>query len=172
VLDEIPVIKEAFERATGRTSGGLVGCYRMDGAATAVVAMGSVIGSVKDVVDELREQGVPIGVVAVSCYRPWPLDEVRAALAGLERVIVLNRAFAVGSGTMLGQDVRLTLATSSARVHDVVAGLGGRPVTRSSIRSLVHAVLGGEVDPDRLHFLDLDQDVVARELVASQVKES
>ena len=172
VLDEIPVIKEAFERATGRTSGGLVGCYRMDGAATAVVAMGSVIGSVKDVVDELREQGVPIGAVAVSCYRPWPLDEVRAALAGLERVIVLNRAFAVGSGTMLGQDVRLTLATSSARVHDVVAGLGGRPVTRSSIRSLVHAVLGGEVHPDRLHFLDLDQDVVARELAGSRAKES
>jgi pyruvate ferredoxin oxidoreductase alpha subunit len=172
VLDEIPVIAEAFERATGRASGGLVGSYRMDGASIAVVGMGSVIGSVKDVVDELREQGVPIGVVAVSCYRPWPLDEVRAALAGLERVIVLNRAFAVGSGTMLGQDVRLTLATSSARVHDVVAGLGGRPVTRSSIRSLVHAVLGGEVDPDRLHFLDLDQDVVARELVASQVKES
>ena len=59
--------------------------------------------------------GVPIGVVAVSCYRPWPLDEVRAALAGLERVVVLNRAFAVGSGTMLGQDVRLTLATSATR---------------------------------------------------------
>jgi pyruvate ferredoxin oxidoreductase alpha subunit len=172
VLDEIPCIAEAFERATGRASGGLVSSYRMDGAEIAVVAMGSVLGSVKDVVDELREVGAPIGVVAVSCYRPWPLDEVRAALAGLEQVVVLNRAFAVGSGTMLGQDVRLTLAASAARVYDVVAGLGGRPVTHASIRSLVEAVLGGEVDPDRLHFLDLDQDVVARELGPSLAVES
>ena len=172
VLDEIPVVAGAFERATGRTSGGLVSSYRMDDAAIAVVAMGSVIGSVKDVVDELRDEGVAIGVVAVSCYRPWPLDEVRSALAGLERVVVLNRAFAVGSGTMLGQDVRLTLATSPTTVHDVVAGLGGRPVTRPSIRSLVDAVVAGEVDPDRLYFLDLDQDVVARELVVALAQES
>lgn len=172
VLDEVPVIAEAFEQATGRSSGGLVSSYRMEEATIAVLAMGSVLGSVKDVVDELRDVGVPIGVVAVSCYRPWPLDEVRAALAGLEQVVVLNRAFAVGSGTMLGQDVRLTLATSATRVHDVVAGLGGRPVTRASIRSLLDAVIGGEVDPDRLHFLDLDQDVVARELGLALAKES
>ena len=172
VLDEVPVIAEAFEQATGRSSGGLVSAYRMDDAAVAVVAMGSVIGSVKDVADELRDAGVPIGVVAVSCYRPWPLDEVRTALAGLEQVVVLNRAFAVGSGTMLGQDVRLTLAASPTQVYDVVAGLGGRPVTRASIRSLLDAVIGGEVDPDRLHFLDLDQDVVARELGLAMAKES
>ena len=92
--------------------------------------------------------------------------------AGLEQVVVLNRAFAVGSGTMLGQDVRLTLAASPTQVYDVVAGLGGRPVTRASNRSLLDAVTGGEVDPDRLHFLDLDQDVVARELGLALAKES
>jgi pyruvate ferredoxin oxidoreductase alpha subunit len=162
-LDEVPLVAQEFERATGRRSGGLVGSYRMDDAVTAVVAMGSVLGSVKDVVDELRDEGVRIGAVTVTCYRPWPLDEVRSALAHVERVIVLNRAFSVGSGTMLGQDVRLTLPTPAAAVYDVVAGLGGRPVTRDSIRALVAAVLGGEVDPDRLHFLDLDRALLGRE---------
>jgi pyruvate ferredoxin oxidoreductase alpha subunit len=187
-LEEIPVVAEEFTRATGRTSGGLVSRYRTGDAETVVVAMGSVLGSVKDVVDELREDGVRIGAVTVTCFRPWPTDEVREALAGVERVIVLNRAFSVGSGTMLGQDVRLTLTTlasSSASasasapapapapvVHDVVAGLGGRPVTRDSIRALVAAVLGGEVDPDRLHFLDLDRSLLGGEDLTPAAKDA
>ncbi|MBD3947115.1 pyruvate ferredoxin oxidoreductase [Nocardioides ganghwensis] len=181
-LEEIPVVAEEFTRATGRTSGGLVSRYRTDDAETVVVAMGSVLGSVKDVVDELREDGVRIGAVTVTCFRPWPTDEVREALAGVERVIVLNRAFSVGSGTMLGQDVRLTLTTRAPSpatvpapatvVHDVVAGLGGRPVTRDSIRALVAAVLGGEVDPDRLHFLDLDRSLLEGEDLTPAAKDA
>ncbi len=171
-LDEVPVVADAFARATGRTSGGLTRCYRMDDAVTAVVAMGSVLGSVKDVVDDLRASGERIGVVGVSCFRPWPLDEIRAALSSVDRVIVLNRAFSVGSGTMLGQDVRLTVGSAGPSVVDVVAGLGGRPVTRKSIRTLLDAVLAGGVDPDRLHFLDLDQALVERELAHVMPQES
>ncbi|MCW2736800.1 hypothetical protein [Nocardioides sp.] len=170
-LDAVLVV-EAFARATGRTSGGLVSAYRMEDAVTAVVAMGSVPGSVRDAVDQLRDEDVRIGVVGISCYRPWPLDEVRKALSGLERVIVLNGAFALGSGTMLGQDVRLTLGASDTAVHDVVAGLRGRPVTRGSVRTLLDAVLAGEVDPDRVYFLDLDQALLARELALSRPQES
>jgi pyruvate ferredoxin oxidoreductase alpha subunit len=161
-LDEVPLVAQEFERATGRRSGGLVASYRMDDAVTAVVAMGSVLGSVKDVVDQLRDEGVRIGAVTVTCYRPWPLDEVRSALAHVQRVVVLNRAFSVGSGTMLGQDVRLAVGSSGVPVHDVVAGLGGRAVTRTSVRGLLAAVLGGDIDPDRLHFLDLDQTLLGR----------
>jgi pyruvate ferredoxin oxidoreductase alpha subunit len=162
-LDEVPLVAQEFERATGRRSGGLVASYRMDDAVTAVVAMGSVLGSVKDVVDQLRDEGVRIGALTVTCYRPWPLDEVRSALARVDRIIVLNRAFSVGSGTMLGQDVRLTTAASGAPVHDVVAGLGGRAVTSAGVRDLLTAVLDGEIDPGRLHFLDLDQTLLGRE---------
>jgi pyruvate ferredoxin oxidoreductase alpha subunit len=171
-LEEVPLIAAAYAMATGRDSGGLVSTYRTDDAVVAVVAMGSVLGTVKDVVDQLRDEGVRIGAVGVSCFRPWPLDAVRAALAPLDRVIVLNRAFAVGSGTMLGQDVRLTLAGAPTTVVDVVAGLGGRPVTRASVRTLVDTVLGGGLDPAELHFLDLDRAVVARELTPSPAKES
>jgi pyruvate ferredoxin oxidoreductase alpha subunit len=162
-LDEVPLVAQEFERATGRRSGGLVASYRMDDAVTAVVAMGSVLGSVKDVVDQLRDEGVRIGALTVTCYRPWPLDEVRSALARVDRIIVLNRAFSVGSGTMLGQDVRLTTAASGAPVPDVVAGLGGRAVTSAGVRNLLTAVLDGEIDPGRLHFLDLDQTLLGRE---------
>jgi pyruvate ferredoxin oxidoreductase alpha subunit len=45
-----------------------------------------------------------------------------------------------------------------------VAGLGGRPVTRRSLRGLFDDVLADRLDPGRLHFLDLNTGLVEREL--------
>ena len=64
-LDEIPRIADEFEEAFGRPSGGLVPGYRADDAETIVVALGSVLGTIEDVVDELREAGTRIGAVAI-----------------------------------------------------------------------------------------------------------
>jgi pyruvate ferredoxin oxidoreductase alpha subunit len=107
---------------------------------------------------------VAVGTLGVTCFRPWPLDEIREALAGVSRVIVLNRAFSVGSGSILGADVRLSLAAEPTRVYDVVLGLGGRPVTRAVLRRLLDDVLDEQVSDRVLSFPDLDADVVAREL--------
>ena len=163
-LEEIPMIRDAFELVVGRSSGGLVREYRMEDAEIAVVAMGSVLGSIKDVVDDLRDLGIRIGVVGVTCFRPWPYDEVQQSLRGADRVVVVNRAFAVGSGSILGQDVRLTLIGSETVVYDVVAGLGGRPITRDSLRVLLEDVMADRLDPDRLQFVDLDEERIEQEL--------
>jgi pyruvate ferredoxin oxidoreductase alpha subunit len=163
-LDLIPTIAGAFSQAFGRSSGGLVRPYRTTDAETVVVALGSVLGTIEDVVDELRDEGVKIGALGIKCFRPWPLDEVRAALEGASRVIVLEKAFAVGLGGVLGQNVRLALSGLPAKVYDVVAGLGGRAITKQSLRTLFADVLAGHVPPDRLTFLDLDWQLVAREV--------
>jgi len=163
-LDLIPSIASEFESGFGRPSGGLVRGYRTEDAETVVVALGSVLGTIEDVVDELREQGVRIGALAIKCFRPWPSQEIRAALWDVERVIVLEKAFAVGAGGIVGQNTRLALDGSDARIHDVIAGLGGRPITRRSLRALFDDVLGDRLEPRLLHFLDLKRDVVEREL--------
>ena len=163
-LDVIPEIASTFSQAFGRSSGGLVRRYRSSDAETIVVALGSVLGTIEDVVDELRDQGVKIGALGITCFRPYPIEEVRSALAGAQRVIVLEKAFAVGLGGIVGQNVRLALAGLPARVYDVVAGLGGRPITTRSLHTLVADVLADRLEPDRLTFLDLDFELVAREL--------
>ena len=163
-LDVIPEIASTFSQAFGRSSGGLVRRYRSSDAETIVVALGSVLGTIEDVVDELRDQGVKIGALGITCFRPYPIEEVRTALAGARRVIVLEKAFAVGLGGIVGQNVRLALAGLPARVYDVVAGLGGRPLTKRSLHALVADVLADRLEPDRLTFLDLDFELVAREL--------
>src|SRR5919199_1042806 len=85
MTDAIPRLADQFEAAFGRRSGGLLRSYRTEDADTVVLALGSVLGTIEDVVDELREQGVRIGAVGLKCFRPYPLDEVREALSGAAR---------------------------------------------------------------------------------------
>ncbi len=167
-LDEIPVIADDFRRAFGRASGGLLKPYRMEDAETVVVALGSVLGTIEEVVDDLRDEGVPVGLLGISCFRPWPVAEVREALSRAKRVVVVERAFAVGAGGIVGQNTRDATRGLPMDVYDVVAGLGGRPITRASLRGLLDDVLAGSVDSQRLHFLDLDFALVQRELERSR----
>ncbi|WP_374457185.1 pyruvate ferredoxin oxidoreductase [Nocardioides sp.] len=163
-LDEVPAIADDFRTAFGRSSGGLLKPYRVDDAETVVVALGSVLGTIEEVVDTMREEGHRIGALGITCFRPWPVAEVRAALAGARRVVVVEKAFAVGAGGIVGQNVRDATRSLPVEVYDVVAGLGGRPITRASLRGLLDDVLAGRVDAGRLHFLDLDHELVQREL--------
>ena len=167
-LDEIPVIAADFRAAFGRDSGGLLKPYRLEGAKTVVVALGSLLGTIEEVVDSLRDEGVPVGVLGVRCFRPWPLGEIREALSGAERVVVVEKAFAVGAGGIVGQNTRDATRDLPVEVYDVVAGLGGRPITRASLRRLLDDVLGGSLDSRKLHFLDLDNGLVQRELARSR----
>jgi pyruvate ferredoxin oxidoreductase alpha subunit len=161
-LDLIPDIARRFEEGFGRDTGGLVRSYRTDGAETIVVALGSVLGSLKDTIDEMREQGERIGVLGITTFRPWPSDEVRRALAGAKRIVVLEKALAVGIGGIVSLDVRVAVAGTESIVHTVIAGLGGRPITTSSLRRLLTSAVRGEL-PD-ITFLDLDRGLVEREL--------
>jgi pyruvate ferredoxin oxidoreductase alpha subunit len=161
-LDLIPEIAGDFAAAFGRDSGGLVRGYRSEDADTVVIALGSVLGTIEDVIDELRDEGVSIGALAIRTFRPYPLDEVREALSGARRVVVLEKAFAVGVGGIVGQNVRLAMSGQPVRVYDVVAGLGGRPITKRSLRTLF-----ADAVEDRLEtqtFLDMDWELVDREL--------
>ncbi|MGN6577056.1 MAG: transketolase C-terminal domain-containing protein [Nocardioides sp.] len=167
-LDAIPEIAAEFADVFGRRSGGLVRPYRCEDAETIVLALGSVRGTIEEVVDGLRDEGVSIGVLGIGCFRPWPKDEVREALQHAERVVVLEKAFAVGAGGIVGQNTRDATRGLPIEVYDVVAGLGGRPITRESLRGLLDDVLKGRIDPKRLHFLDLDFALVQRELERSR----
>jgi pyruvate ferredoxin oxidoreductase alpha subunit len=167
-LDEIPAVASAFAESFGREPGGLVKPYRTVDAEIVVVALGSVLGTVRATVDAMRDDGVAIGALGVTCFRPWPADEVRDALAHAREVIVVERAFAVGAGGIVGQNTRLALAHLPITLYDVVAGLGGRPVTRASLRTVFTDVVEHRLTPNRLHFLDLNEDVVNRELERSR----
>src|SRR4051794_24511220 len=160
-LEAVPRLAARFQEAFGRDSGGLVRPYRCEDAETIVVALGSVLGTIEDVVDELRDAGGRVGALAIRCFRPWPEAEVRAALRGARRVVVVEKAFAPGlGGGVVGADVRLALGgvPDPPVIYDVVAGLGGRAITRASLRRLLADAEAGALEP--LTWLDLDHALV------------
>lgn len=161
-LSLIPVLAEEFSTQFGRRSGGLLHTYNTDDAETIVVAMGSVNGTIKDVVDEMRATGERIGVVVITSFRPFPLDEVYGALAHAQRVVVVEKSLAVGLGGNLAPNVRMALRGAGIPVLTAIAGLGGRAITAASLRRLFEQA--GRDELDEVTFLDLRWDVVNREL--------
>ncbi len=161
-LDLIPALARELTNVLGRQQEGLLRGYRCEDAETVVLALGSVIGTIADAVDQLREQGVSIGALALKAFRPFPLEEVRAAIGEARRVVVLEKAIALGVGGIVSQNVRIALAGSDAHVSTVIAGLGGRPITTSALVALLQDAVAERLAP--LSFLGLNSELVAREL--------
>jgi len=161
-LELMPSWADEFRRIFGRESGGLAHAYRTDDAETVVVALGSVLGTIKDTVDEMRAQGIRIGVLGITCFRPWPRAAVRQALGNAKRVVVLEKSLAVGMGGIVANNVAASFAGAPALVHAVIAGLGGRAITRRSLHEVFGRAAEGRLDA--ITFLDLDQALVGRVL--------
>jgi pyruvate ferredoxin oxidoreductase alpha subunit len=157
-LERIPALAAEYAAAFGRSGDGLLTPYRLGGADTVVVAMGSVLGTLKDAVDELRAGGLPIGVVGLTTYRPFPAAALRAALAGASRLVVLERAIGPGAGGVIAADLAAATADLPLQRHSVIAGLGGRAITRASLRGVLATAAAGRLSP--LTFLDLDRDLL------------
>jgi pyruvate ferredoxin oxidoreductase alpha subunit len=124
-----------FEFLTGRRYAA-VEEYRLEGASNAIVALGSTAGTVKDVVDELRDAGLPDGLLRIVSFRPFPKAAVAAALAGVESVIVLDRAESPGGTPPLHAELAAALYGSDARLAGAVYGLGGRDLHPGDVRAV------------------------------------
>jgi pyruvate ferredoxin oxidoreductase alpha subunit len=161
-LERIPQIAAEFQGIFGRNTGGLVRPYRCEDAETIVVALGSVIGTIKDAVDEMRNDGARVGVLGIHSFRPFPLAAVRETLQHAKRVVVLEKSFSVGLGGVVSTDVRLALHRLGQHGYTVVAGLGGRAITKASIIRTLKDAIADKLQP--LTFMDLDWRIVNRQL--------
>lgn len=177
-LGLIPTVAASFAGQFGRLTGGLVRPYRTEDADVIVVALGSVLGTIKDAVDELRDDGIRAGVLGIITFRPFPVQAVREVLDGASatttgrprRLVVIERALAPGSDGILTADLRAAIAAADGRpphprdtiISTVVAGLGGRAVTRKSLLAMLASATRGDLAP--FSFLDLRPDLIEAEL--------
>jgi pyruvate ferredoxin oxidoreductase alpha subunit len=110
----------------------------------------------------MREDGCRIGSVNISCYRPFPLAALRAVLQNARRVVALEKSLAPGIGGMLSADIRTALAGTAVSLHTAIAGLGGRAITKQSLRRLFESAHSGGME--ELVFLDLNTELIQRHL--------
>ncbi len=161
-LDCIPPIAAEFAEIFGRESGGLVRPYRIEDAETIVVALGSVNGTIQEVVDQEREAGAKIGSVSICAFRPFPLVALCDLLEGAKRVVCVEKSLAPGLGGVLASNIRMALRGHTTPVYTVIAGLGGRPITRRSLADVFGRAARDSLDD--VTFLDLNWEVVHQQL--------
>ncbi len=164
-LERMPAYAAEFKAVFGRDSGGLIHTYRAEDAETIVIAMGSVLGTIKDTIDEMRlpeNGGHRIGVLGITCFRPFPHAAVAAVLKNSKRFIVLEKSLAVGSGGIVATDVRMAVTGVGLQGYTVIAGLGGRAITIKSLRGIFEQGMRDELE--RVNFLDLDRKAVDKQL--------
>ncbi len=161
-LERIPQLAAEFKTVFGRDAGGLTRAYRLEDAETVIVAMGSVLGTAKDTVDEMRDVGHKIGVLGIVSFRPFPAAQVREALRNAKRVVILDKSLSVGLSGIMAADVNLALSVLPLKRYTVIIGLGGRTITKNSLRGLFLKAEKNELEETT--FLDLKWDVVNRQL--------
>ncbi|MDD1673854.1 MAG: pyruvate ferredoxin oxidoreductase, partial [Methanomicrobiales archaeon] len=141
------MIKKAgkeFGEQFGRDYGSLVEAYRLEDADSALVAMGSVCGTIKDSIDEMREQGKKVGLLKIRTYRPFPTEEVRKELEGVSTVAVLDKNISLGSRGATGLEVKDALYGTGIAVYDYIVGLGGRDIRKKDVATITDLAERGE----------------------------
>jgi pyruvate ferredoxin oxidoreductase alpha subunit len=143
------VIKKAgkeFNTLFGRDYSAMVEGYRLEDAETAIVAMGSICGTVKDAIDEMREEGTKAGLLKIRVFRPFPSEEIAQALSRAKHIAVLDKNISLGAKGALAMEVRDALYGSTIPVKGYVIGLGGRDVRKKDIREIVSLAQKGAND--------------------------
>jgi pyruvate ferredoxin oxidoreductase alpha subunit len=133
-LETLPQVLEEFQQVFGRQYS-LLDAYRCDDAEAVVVTMGSMSGTARYAVDQLRSEGKKVGALKVVCFRPFPVALLRQLLGGIPHVGVIDRSAGLGaeSGPLCGE-VRAALELESPEVSGFIAGLGGRDVRLETFR--------------------------------------
>ncbi len=129
-VEVVKAVAKEFAQISGREYG-LFEEYCMEDAERAVVMIGSAAGTTKDAIDALRAKGEKVGLIKIRLFRPFPAEEIAAALKNVKAVAIMDRAEGyTNHGGPLGADVMSALfrARSQALAVNYIYGLGGRDV--------------------------------------------
>jgi pyruvate ferredoxin oxidoreductase alpha subunit len=135
----MPKLTAEFAKVFGREYNGLIEQYMTKDAERVIVAMGSVCGTIKDVVDELRKKGKKVGLLKVTSFRPFPAEKICDALKKVAKVGVLDKSVSLGGTPPLATEVRSAFCGKKncpEAISSFVAGLGGRDITPESIKEM------------------------------------
>ena len=128
---------EEFDKIFGRKYARVM-CDGVEDADTVIVCMGSMSGTVRHVVRQLRSESKKVGIARVVCFRPFPKTELAEALRGVKNVAVIDRVSAMGAFGPLYEEVLASMKMSgnNANAYSFVAGLGGRDIWEQTVENV------------------------------------
>lgn len=136
-------VNEEYEALTGEEYGTLE-TFEIEDADVGILCLGSTAGTARQVARKLREQGKKVGVIKLWLYRPFPTEEIVAAIENLKALVVLDRACSFGApyGALCSDTVSaLHQFDKKLNISNMVYGLGGRDITPSNVESMFNEAL-------------------------------
>ena len=137
----IQQVNDEFAETFGRDYHGLVEKYRTDDADAILITMGTVTGTAREVVDDMRQEGKKVGLVKLRFFRPFPIEELRCIAESVDAIGVYDRAISFGSGGPAYIETRHALYGFDIPLIDFLAGLGGRDVVKGDVRIMFEKTL-------------------------------
>ncbi len=137
----IQEINDEFAKVFGRNYGGLIDTYKMEDAEAALITMGTVTSTARQVIDELRQEGKKVGLVKLRFFRPFPSEDLRKVLSNVNAVGVADRSISYHGGGPAFNEVCSSLYGMTIPVINHLAGIGGRDVTEVQIRNMLDLTL-------------------------------
>ena len=141
----------------------LVEEYQIKDAEKVIVAMGSVCGTIKEVVDAQRAKGKKVGLLRIISYRPFPYARIYEALKCVPKVAVLDKAVSLGAYAPIAVEMKAAFYGKKKGpkvISSFVAGLGGRDITLESVHEVFRRLTAKEVNSD---FIDLKPELLKEE---------
>ena len=153
-LDLLPKIESEFSENFKRQQPVLVEEYKTQDAEKILVALGSVAGTVKEVVDELREEGEKAGLLRIIAFRPFPKDQVFNALKNANKIGILDKSISLGSVSPVYMEISSLFQERgiNKNISGFVAGLGGRDITPEVVKEIFKLL---DEKPQAVRFVDL-----------------
>ncbi|NYB53136.1 MAG: pyruvate ferredoxin oxidoreductase [Methanobacteriaceae archaeon] len=108
--------------------------YQCEDAEIIIVAMGSVCGTIKAVIDKMRSEGEKVGLLKIRVFRPFPREIMNDVLSKASKVAVLDKNISFGIGGVVYNEIK---AQMDVDAYGFIAGLGGRDITPDHIREIV-----------------------------------
>jgi pyruvate ferredoxin oxidoreductase alpha subunit len=161
-LKRIQEVNSEYAKISGRSYGnGLIDAYKLDDAEIAIVCVGSTAGTLKVIIDELRQEGIKAGLLRLRTFRPLPVEELRSALKNAKAIAVMDKSMSFGGfGGAVFIEVRHALYDVQLHppIVNYIYGLGGRDSSPHDLRKIFeelrHIVKTGHVE-SQIHYLGL-----------------
>jgi pyruvate ferredoxin oxidoreductase alpha subunit len=127
-----------------------------------MVTTGSVTGTCRQVLADLRSQGEKVGLFKIKLFRPFPADLICRHLARADKIAVIDRNISFGAGGIFAQEISAALCRleTHPRVFGYVAGLGGRDITPQTLMEIYHKTKKESTPEPESVWIGLNQDIV------------
>ncbi len=153
-LKVIQQVNSEYSSISGRNYGnGLVNAYQLGDAEIAIVVIGSTAGTLKVIVDELREKGLKVGLLRLRTFRPFPVEDIRSALKNIKVIAVMDKCMTPGTlGGPVFNEIRNAMYDLKQQpiILSYIYGLGGRDSSPRELRrvfeELAHVAKTGQAE--------------------------